>query len=117
MYDYVIKYLNLLSGRSNHFQSYHNYCTINLLNSRQSAENLHQAASLFIENTRYNCHKIGIIRFNSIATIVQDIMPVDTRQDKDTLLNLVPRESDGGTCIGCGIILGIQVSHAIICSY
>ena len=43
-------------------------------------------------------------------------MPVDTRQDKDTLLDQVPNESGGGTCIGCGIVLGIQVSHAIIFS-
>ena len=71
---------------------------------------LRQAARKFIESASDNA-KIGIVVFNSVASIRVNLLTIRTAADRLTLINSIPgtNEPDGGTAIGAGLQTGVAV--------
>ena len=51
---------------------------------------------------------IGIVKFNSNSSIAHNIIPIDSEDDRDALIDEVNKDSKGGTCLHKGIRTGIE---------
>ncbi|XP_060589557.1 calcium-activated chloride channel regulator 1-like isoform X2 [Ruditapes philippinarum] len=52
---------------------------------------------------------LGIVTFNSFAYRNIELTQLNSQEDRDRLINALPTNADGFTCIGCGINLAIQM--------
>ncbi|XP_013384691.1 calcium-activated chloride channel regulator 4A-like [Lingula anatina] len=67
------------------------------------------AASNFILNIAEEGSSIGIVTFSSTAQIVQSLVRLDSEADRTAVDAKLPTSASGGTCIGCGLLKGIEV--------
>ncbi|XP_052783512.1 calcium-activated chloride channel regulator 1-like [Mya arenaria] len=71
---------------------------------------LHETGKYIIENEEEICDDsyLGIVWFSSSASVKKAITKVDSKATRDALVNALPTNPDGGTCIGCGLKLAID---------
>ncbi|XP_071846823.1 calcium-activated chloride channel regulator 1-like [Apostichopus japonicus] len=55
---------------------------------------------------------IGIVDFDSDATIISYLTEMTSDTERRTLANLVPEDAKGGTCIGCGMEEALNILTA-----
>ena len=65
--------------------------------------------SLFIQSLRYGETEIGMLEFDNVARPLVEMTELNSDADRDKLLDGIPLEASGGTCIGCGILLALEV--------
>ena len=53
---------------------------------------------------------IGMVTFNNGAFIDSQLITVKSEQDRQDLLDALPRDTAYETCIGCGLRKGVDVS-------
>nr|XP_002731901.1 PREDICTED: calcium-activated chloride channel regulator 4-like [Saccoglossus kowalevskii] len=78
------------------------------MNSNNRIGILNSLATKFIKYTVPDGHFVGIVEFESHATIVSNLIELTSNTTRDNLSSLVPSYTRGGTCIGCGLQSGIQ---------
>ncbi|XP_053378947.1 calcium-activated chloride channel regulator 1-like isoform X2 [Mercenaria mercenaria] len=70
---------------------------------------LQQTVQYIIEQLISEGSWLGIVSFNSSATVGKHLTEVNTQADRDNLKKAIPTIAKGGTCIGCGLSEAIQV--------
>lgn len=60
---------------------------------------------------------VGIVEFNTKATVLSELVTITTEADRMTLISRLPAVADGFTSIGAGILLGLEVRVCISLSY
>nr|XP_054753794.1 calcium-activated chloride channel regulator 1-like [Lytechinus pictus] len=68
-----------------------------------------QACTAFINSVMPSDIKIGIVVFQSSAGIRADLTDITNIASRRHVVDSLPSEATGGTCIGCGILKGIEV--------
>ncbi|XP_078489324.1 calcium-activated chloride channel regulator 3A-1-like [Ciona intestinalis] len=68
-----------------------------------------QASTDFIMNYVPNGAEVGIVEFSSLGYILSYLVTINSENDRQYLVNHLPGSPDGGTNIGSGIDMGIQV--------
>ena len=56
--------------------------------------------------------KLGIVVFNRTSKIRAGLTDITDTTSRQSLVNALPPSAFGGTCIGCGILSGIEVRSA-----
>ncbi|XP_052782956.1 calcium-activated chloride channel regulator 1-like [Mya arenaria] len=71
---------------------------------------LHDTCKYIIENEEEICADsyLGIVWFSYFASVQKAITKVDSKATRDALVNALPTNPYGGTCIGCGLKLAID---------
>ncbi|XP_035693981.1 calcium-activated chloride channel regulator 1-like [Branchiostoma floridae] len=75
-------------------------------------QKLNQVAQHFIRNTVADGSWLGIVDFSTRATTAHALIQVSDDSARDQLAAAVPNSTLGWTCIGCGLLEGIQVLEA-----
>ncbi|KAG8525157.1 Calcium-activated chloride channel regulator 4, partial [Galemys pyrenaicus] len=70
---------------------------------------MNQAARHFLLEIIENGSFVGMVRFDSSASVLSDIIQITSKKERDTLVGLLPKEAKGGTDICRGINEGFQV--------
>ena len=70
--------------------------------------------ALFLQSLRFGEMEIGMLEFAADATKLVDIIPLDSNANLQTLLNAIPTDVGGGTCIGCGLITALEVNIILL---
>ena len=52
---------------------------------------------------------LGIVWFESEAYIMKNLTRVVSEEVRNSLVDALPQRARGGTCIGCGIEMGLKV--------
>ena len=52
---------------------------------------------------------IGFVQFNDFATILSNLVTVNSDDDRNELLAALPKVADRSTCIGCGLLDALEV--------
>ena len=76
----------------------------------QKIANLYDASKYLIETVLPLESWLGIIDFDSNATVLSYLRQITSNTTRQTLVSVLPTEGDGGTCIPCGIDLALEVS-------
>ena len=69
---------------------------------------MRQAVNGFIMEVS-NGDEVAIVEFSFSATELSDLTKITSEADRNDLLDEVPNDAAGGTCIGCGIQLAVEV--------
>lgn len=56
---------------------------------------------------------IGIVRFNHVASMSHDIIEITGDKDRHSLISKLPKQADGGTSIGAGLNLSMQMLQSL----
>jgi uncharacterized protein YegL len=75
---------------------------------------LYQASEYVIQNRIPDESWLGIVWFNSLASVKMNLTRVVSQEVRDNLVNALPQTASGGTCIGCGIEKALQVNIIVI---
>ncbi|XP_066266383.1 calcium-activated chloride channel regulator family member 3-like [Branchiostoma lanceolatum] len=70
---------------------------------------LNQVARRFIQGTVYFGSSVGLVTFARAESLEHPVISVDSQADRDSLAATVPTTTSGGTCIGCGLLKGVEV--------
>ena len=87
-------------------------CTTNLINlcfKDQRIDILYQASKYVIQNKIPEDSWLGIVWFESAAVLKKKLTKVVSQQIRNSLVDALPKKATGGTCIGCGIEMALQV--------
>lgn len=52
---------------------------------------------------------VGIVSFSRNGRILSSLVEIDSDETKRTLASKIPTEADGGTCIGCGLEMALEI--------
>ncbi|PVD24281.1 hypothetical protein C0Q70_14752 [Pomacea canaliculata] len=72
---------------------------------------MNNAASNMILNLLEPGGSLGIVRFSSGASELSELRTLKTDADRKSLISKLPTVANGGTSIGAGLRLGLQVLH------
>ncbi|XP_078612819.1 calcium-activated chloride channel regulator 1-like [Branchiostoma floridae x Branchiostoma japonicum] len=72
-----------------------------------------QVATRFIRSTVYFGSSVGLVTFARAESLVHPVIRVDSQADRDSLVAAVPTTTNGGTCIGCGLLKGVEALEAV----
>ncbi|XP_064595933.1 calcium-activated chloride channel regulator 1-like [Liolophura sinensis] len=70
-------------------------------------QKLAQSVAIYIQHVPVDGDLVGMVWFNSTATIMSNLIEVKS-STRDQLLKLIPKKADGGTSIGDGLLKGIE---------
>nr|XP_006812942.1 PREDICTED: epithelial chloride channel protein-like [Saccoglossus kowalevskii] len=70
---------------------------------------LESLATKFIRYVVPGGHFVGIVEFDSHATVKSNLTEITSSTTREYLVSLIPSYTSGATCIGCGLLSGIQV--------
>ncbi|XP_078695218.1 calcium-activated chloride channel regulator 4A-like [Branchiostoma floridae x Branchiostoma belcheri] len=73
---------------------------------------LNQAATHFIRNTVLDDSWLGIVTFSTTANTYHPLIQITSNADRTSLINRVPSNVGGTTCIGCALLEGVKVLEA-----
>ncbi|XP_006812945.1 calcium-activated chloride channel regulator 1-like [Saccoglossus kowalevskii] len=68
-----------------------------------------QAATRYIRHTLPMGSWLGMVEFSTWSRITTNLTQLTDDQIREDLIDLLPKWANGNTCIGCGILDGIQV--------
>ncbi|KAM4642180.1 calcium-activated chloride channel regulator 1-like [Discoglossus pictus] len=71
---------------------------------------LYQAAELFVIQIIETNSRVGIVKFESSASVVSNLQKIADKKDRENLKKLLPNTAGGGTNICSGILSGFQVN-------
>uniref|UniRef100_A0A8I3WIU4 Chloride channel accessory 4 n=1 Tax=Callithrix jacchus TaxID=9483 RepID=A0A8I3WIU4_CALJA len=77
--------------------------------SHNRLNRMNQAAKQFLMQTVENGSWVGMVRFNSTATILNKLIQIISSNERNTLLEKLPTRAQGGTSICSGIKSAFQV--------
>nr|XP_002127942.1 calcium-activated chloride channel regulator 4-like isoform X1 [Ciona intestinalis] len=77
--------------------------------SGSNYEYMMQAATDFIMTYIPKGAEAGIVEFSYTATTLSQLVSIENKADREYLASRLPGQPDGSTCIGCGILNGIEV--------
>lgn len=66
------------------------------------------ARRFFLSKTIFGAFS-GSAQFNNRGLITHNMIQVITDDDRQSLIDAIPRRAAGGTCIGCGLLKGLEV--------
>ncbi|XP_070534070.1 calcium-activated chloride channel regulator 4A-like [Ptychodera flava] len=72
-------------------------------------EQMIQASAKYIGYTIPTNTWTGIVEFSEQARTLSDLVKLDSNFKRKNLINVLPDDADGATCIGCGLIEGVKV--------
>ena len=76
--------------------------------------------SLFLQSLPFNETEIGMLQFAADASELVAMTPLDSTENLQLLLDNIPTNAIGGTCIGCGLLEALKVgggqTSMFICS-
>jgi hypothetical protein len=83
---------------------------------------MNQAAKYFLLQTVENGSWVGMVHFNSTASIESELIQIKGNTERNTLLEELPSVADGGTSICSGIQAAFQVkimlqTHFVLFSF
>ncbi|XP_070569998.1 calcium-activated chloride channel regulator 4A-like [Ptychodera flava] len=81
----------------------------NSMKQNNRLDSMLQASTKYIGYTVPNNTWIGIVKFNNRASISSYLVQVDSMDTRKELIELLPRSTSSGTCIGCGLLEGVEV--------
>ncbi|XP_070557436.1 calcium-activated chloride channel regulator 4A-like [Ptychodera flava] len=81
----------------------------NSMNSNSRVEKQRQAAASYISFTLPNNSWVGIVEFNNGANVIAPLTQLVDEQSRQDLTNMIPTTLAQKTCIGCGLLKGIEV--------
>ena len=76
-----------------------------------------QGATIYLRGIIPNDSYVGIVEFESSAYVLSSLVYIDNDDSRELLVTRLPSVTGGGTCIGCGILTGIDVSNLKIGSW
>ncbi|KAL8587151.1 hypothetical protein ACOMHN_026119 [Nucella lapillus] len=56
---------------------------------------------------------LGIIQFNTNATVLSPMTPIRSEKDRHHLIKKLPRQAEGKTSIGAGLEMGLQLLNSV----
>ncbi|XP_066266573.1 calcium-activated chloride channel regulator 1-like [Branchiostoma lanceolatum] len=74
---------------------------------------LNQVATRFIRSTVFFGTSVGVVTFSDDASIDHPVVSVTSQAVRDDLIAAVPTGTGGYTCIGCGLLKGIEALEAV----
>ncbi|CAH1245746.1 CLCA1 [Branchiostoma lanceolatum] len=74
---------------------------------------LNQVARRFIQGTVNFGSSVGLVTFARAESLEHPVISVDSQADRDSLAATVPTTTSGGTCIGCGLLKGVEALEAV----
>ncbi|XP_070557749.1 calcium-activated chloride channel regulator 1-like [Ptychodera flava] len=78
-------------------------------NSPTRFELMIQSCTKYILYTVPNNTYVGIVQFATTANVLSDLVYIDGEEARQELAGRLPRVADGSTCIGCGLLEGVEV--------
>lgn len=57
---------------------------------------------------------VGIVEFNNLASVRSQCVTIVTKADRKSLITKLPPDAGGGTSIGAGLRLGLEVRKGIL---
>lgn len=76
-------------------------------------EKLYETSKYFIGTIIPNDSFLGIVWFESTATIEKNLTQITSAAIRNELIANLPNSASGGTCIGCGIDVALSVCNTI----
>ena len=73
------------------------------------------SAANYISSIVIEGSMIGIVQFEETSTILSQLITVHSDDDRNELLEALPKAADGATCIGCGLLDAIKVMCTAKC--
>ncbi|XP_052784082.1 calcium-activated chloride channel regulator 4A-like isoform X2 [Mya arenaria] len=86
------------------------------MNGESRIEHLHDAGVYVLQEVLRNGSWLGIVWFSRSATQKNEIVQITDDSVREKLIQKLPSNGRGGTCIGCGISLAIQMLEATFTS-
>ncbi|XP_019630577.1 PREDICTED: calcium-activated chloride channel regulator 4A-like [Branchiostoma belcheri] len=74
---------------------------------------LGQVATRFIRSTVGFGASVGLVKFARHASIDHPVISVDSQADRDALIATIPTTTVLYTCIGCGLLKGVEALEAV----
>ena len=74
---------------------------------------MRQVVNRFIEEFLPLDEKVAVVEFSTTDSELSDLKTIEDDDDRQELTRILPSRAEGGTCIGCGIRLAVQVHMAI----
>ncbi|KAI8517991.1 chloride channel [Branchiostoma belcheri] len=74
---------------------------------------LGQVATRFIRSTVGFGASVGLVKFARHASIDHPVISVDSEADRDALVATIPTTTVFATCIGCGLLKGVEALEAV----
>ncbi|XP_078612940.1 calcium-activated chloride channel regulator 1-like [Branchiostoma floridae x Branchiostoma japonicum] len=74
---------------------------------------LNQVARRFIRSTVSFGTSVGVVTFSEDASIDHPVVSVNSPAVRNDLIAAVPTSTGGATCIGCGLLKGIEALEAV----
>ncbi|XP_025107234.1 calcium-activated chloride channel regulator 1-like isoform X2 [Pomacea canaliculata] len=81
------------------------------MNEHHRLQTMNNAAKTIILTKIKPGTSVGIVEFNTKATVLSELVTITTEADRKTLISRLPTVADGFTSIGAGILLGLEVLH------
>ena len=79
---------------------------------------LYRETRRFIYNILPNGSYVGVVKFSTKAEIIHNLIHVQSMADRASLVNSLPTHPEEDTCIGCGLLKGVEVSvYLITCTH
>ncbi|XP_019643985.1 PREDICTED: epithelial chloride channel protein-like [Branchiostoma belcheri] len=72
-----------------------------------------QVSRRFIRTTVVTGTSVGIVTFSADASIEHPLVRVTSQADRRGLINALPSNTGGGTCIGCGLLKGVEALESV----
>ena len=67
----------------------------------------------YIYNIIPDGSQVAIVKFSTAAQVSHPLVTITSPAHRESLVRALPIEADGNTCIGCGLLKGIEVSFYV----
>ena len=67
----------------------------------------------FMSKLRRKDIAVGLVSFSTTARTEHNLVMLNSNATLQSLINAIPRATEGSTCIGCGILEGLEVIFII----
>ena len=74
---------------------------------------MHCDLVLFLMSLPMERYEIGMIGFDDIGHTIHPNLLLNTKEDVFQLIRAIPYDTELGTCIGCALEMGIDVSNLL----
>ena len=67
--------------------------------------------ALFLQSLQYGETEIAMVEFDEFSRVLKPLIPLDSDERLQELLDAIPDDTEYGTCIGCGIQTALEVRN------
>ena len=73
-------------------------------------QNMRRDSTRFIYNIIPDGSQVAIVKFSTTAQVSHQLVTITSPAHRESLVRSLPNGTEGYTCIGCGLLKGIDVS-------